>query len=117
MPTRRQQRVAELVHHEISDLLQRRIGDPRVAQVTVLGVSISPDLRQAEVRVSALGDDESRESALNGLNHASGYIRRELAHSLPLRHVPELCFRLDNSWKQVARIDRLLEQLNQDGSN
>lgn len=83
----------------------------------MLGVSISPDLRQAEVRVSALGDDESRESALNGLNHASGYIRRELAHSLPLRHVPELCFRLDNSWKQVARIDRLLEQLNQDGSN
>ena len=83
----------------------------------MLGVSISPDLRQAEVRVSALGDDESREGALNGLKHASGYIRRELAHNLPLRRVPELCFRLDNSWKHVARIDRLLEQLNQDGSN
>ena len=111
MPTRRQERVGELIHKEISDLLQRRTGDPRLAHVTILSVDISPDLKSASVFVSALGDRESRDSALEGLNHASGFIRRELSHCLNLRSVPELRFLLDDSWEQGARIDELLEQL------
>ena len=117
MPTRRQQRVGELIHQEISGLLQRRMGDPRLAYVTVLDVVVSPDLKQAKVLVSALGERESRESALDGLKHASGYIRRELSHSLPLRVTPELSFVLDDSWQRLAHIDELLEQVKRDGSD
>jgi len=114
MPTRRQGQVAELIHQEISDLLQRKTGDPRLAYVTVLDVSVSPDLKQATVYISALGDRESRASALEGLKHASGYIRRELSHCLRLRFMPELRFSLDESWECGTRIDELLEQLKQD---
>jgi ribosome-binding factor A len=76
MPTRRQERVSERIHHEISDLLLNEIRDPRLGQVTVTGVEISPDLQLATVFVSALGDQEAKDSALTALERASGYIRR-----------------------------------------
>lgn len=111
MPTRRQERVSERIHEEISDLLQKRIRDPRLASVTVTGVEVSPDLKLASVFISALGDCEARNSALQGVQHASKYIRRQLAQRLQMRFAPELRFALDESWVRGARIDELLEQL------
>jgi len=111
MPTRRQERVSERIHEEISDLLQKRIRDPRLTYVTVTDVVVSADLKLAKVFISALGDRESRDNALQGMQHAAGYIRRELAHRLHLRFTPELRFLLDDSWERGARIDELLEQL------
>jgi len=111
MSTRRRERVSERIHEEISDLLLKRIRDPRLAYVTVTDVEVSPDLKLATVFVSALGDQESRHSALEGLNHASSYIRRELAQRLQLRFTPELRFLLDDSWERGARVDELLGQL------
>ncbi|MBM4429646.1 MAG: 30S ribosome-binding factor RbfA [Chloroflexi bacterium] len=111
MPSRRQERVSERIHQELSELLQRRLRDPRLAYVTVTEVQVSPDLKLATIFVSALGDDEAGESALTGLQHASRYIRRELAQMLQMRAMPELRFLLDDSWERGARIDQLLEQL------
>jgi ribosome-binding factor A len=111
MSTRRQERVSERIHEEICDVLQKRIRDPRLAGVTVTGVEVSPDLKMAKVFVSALGDRESRTSALQGLQHASKYIRRQLAQQLQMRFTPELRFALDESWEHGARIDELLEQV------
>jgi len=111
MPTRRQERASELIHEQISDLLQKRIRDPRLAHVTVTDVEISPDLRLATVFISTLGDRESCNSALEGLQHASSYIRRELAQRLQMRLMPELRFSLDDSWERGGRVDELLEQL------
>jgi len=117
MPTRRQERVSERIHEEISDLLQKRTSDPRLTNVTVTDIEISPDLKRAKVFVSTLGDRDSRNNALEGLQHASGYIRRELAQRLSLRFVPELRFFLDDSWERGAHIDELLEQLRGTASN
>jgi ribosome-binding factor A len=111
MPTRRQERVGERIHEEISQLLQTRVRDPRLAQVTVTGVDVSPDLKAATVFVSTLGDRESSNAALRGLQHASSFLRRALAQQLDTRFTPELRFVLDNSWQRGARIDELLEQL------
>jgi ribosome-binding factor A len=111
MPTRRQERVGERIHEEISEVLQKRIRDPRLAEVTVTGVEVSPDLKAATVFISTLGDHESRNTAVQGLQHASKYIRRELAHRLQMRFTPELRFALDESWERGARIDELLEKL------
>jgi ribosome-binding factor A len=111
MVTRRQERVSERIHHEISDLLQNEIRDPRLAYVTVTGVEISPDLQLATVFVSALGDQEAEASALTGLEHASGYIRRELAQRLQMRVTPAVRFVLDESWERGARVDALLDSL------
>jgi ribosome-binding factor A len=111
MPKRRQERVTERIHQELSDLLLRRIHDPRLTFVTVTDVEVTPDLKLATVFVSVLGDQEAAQSALAGLQHASSFIRRELAHTLEMRVVPELRFLLDDSWERGARIDALLERL------
>lgn len=114
MPTRRQERVSERIHEEISALLQREMGDPRLANVTVTGVEVSPDLKMASIFISALGDREARAAALQGLQHASSYVRWQLAQRIQLRYTPELRFELDESWQRGARIDELLEQVHHD---
>jgi ribosome-binding factor A len=114
MPTRRQERVSERIHEEISALLQREMGDPRLANVTVTGVEVSPDLKMASIFISALGDREARAAALQGLQHASSYVRWQLAQRIQLRYTPELLFELDESWQRGARIDELLEQVQND---
>lgn len=111
MVTRRQERVSERIHHEISDLLQNELRDPRLAYVTVTGVEISPDLALATVFVSALGDREARDSALAALERASGYIRRELAQRLRMRATPTVRFAADESWERGGRVDALLDSL------
>jgi ribosome-binding factor A len=113
MPTHRQQRVAHRMRAEIADLIDRRVEDPRLHGVTVTGVEISPDLRQAFVYVSALVGVEGSREVLAGLEHAKGFFRRELASRLDLRVVPDLIFRWDASLETGERISRLLDELAQ----
>lgn len=111
MTTRRQRQVAELLHEEISLLIQQRARDPRLGFVTVTDVEVSPDLRVAHVYVSVLGSDDDVKESLAGLRHAAGFFRRELGNSLALRYLPELNFKLDDSLERGFRIDRLLNSL------
>jgi len=117
MTTRRQRQVAELLHEEISLLIQRRARDPRLGFVTVTDVEMTPDLRTAHVYVSVLGSDDEVREALAGLNHAVSFFRRELGASLSLRYIPQLDFRLDDSLERGFRIDRLLDSLRDDTSS
>ena len=114
MTTRRQRQVAELLHEEISLIIQRRVQDPRLGFVTVTGVEVSPDLRAASVYVSILGNDDDVKQALAGLENAVSFFRRELGPSLNLRYIPELNFRLDDSLERGLSIDRLLDSLSDD---
>jgi ribosome-binding factor A len=111
MPTRRQERVGERIHEEISELLQRRARDPRLSNITVTGVEVSLDLKVATIYVSTLGDHEARDLAVAGLQHAASFLRRELAQQLQMRFTPELRFEWDDSWERGSRIDELLDQL------
>ncbi len=117
MTTRRQRQVAELLHEELSVLIQRRARDPRMEYVTVTGVEMSPDLRVAQVYVSVLGSDEDAQQSLQSLQRAAGFFRRELSASLSLRYLPELNFRPDNSLAQGLRIDQLLDSLQHETNN
>jgi ribosome-binding factor A len=112
--TRRQRQVAELLHEEISLLIQRRARDPRLGFVTVTGVEMSPDLRVAHVYVSVLGEGEDVEQSLASLRHAASFFRRELSTSLSLRYLPELDFRQDDTLERGLRIDRLLDSLHEE---
>ena len=114
MATRRQKQVAELLHQEISQLIQYRTQDPRLGFVTVTDVEISPDLRQARVYVTVLGDDVDAQSTLEGLASASGYFRRELGQSLALRYVPQLSFQLDTSLEYGLHIDNILDSIKEE---
>jgi ribosome-binding factor A len=111
MSTRRQRKVADLIQEEISDIITRKVRDPRVEGVTITAVEVTPDLRYAEVYFATLGDEEGRQSALAGLNAAAGFLRHELAPRLDLRYTPELRFHVDHTWEQGARIDALLDQI------
>ena len=108
--TIRQRRVAELVAQEISLVLQQRAQDPRLSSVVVTAVRISRDLRLATVYFGTAVPEE-RMTALEALQHCTSFIRRELAGRLPLRFVPELRFRLDDTYDRAQRIERLLAEV------
>jgi ribosome-binding factor A len=95
-------------------LIQYRTQDPRLGFVTVTGVEVSPDLRQATVYVTVLGDDADTQSSLEGLASASRYFRRELGQSLALRYVPQLSFQIDTSLEYGMHIDEILDSIKQE---
>ena len=111
MASRRQRKVANLIQQELSDLVARKMRDPRVAGVTITEVEVSPDLRVADVYVSKLGEEEDLREAVEGLSAAAGYLKHELAPRLDLRFMPDLRFHIDRTWQQGARIDSLLEEI------
>lgn len=115
MSRRRIQRVNELIRQELSTLLIRRVRDPRLSSVTITEVDTTADLRTARIYVSILDDDEeTRQEVLCSLEGAAGFLRRELAHLLKVRHTPELIFHLDESARYGERIDQLLAQIRQE---
>jgi ribosome-binding factor A len=118
MPTHRVDKVAAQLRVEISDILARRLRDPRVGLISVLGVDLTPDLRVARVRVSTLGGDENHAELMEVLEHARGFIRHQLAGSLRnLRRVPEIRFIDDRNTEYAVHIEQILDQLQHDGSD
>ncbi len=114
MTSRRQRQVAELLHQEISQLIQYRTQDPRLGFVTVTDVEVSPDLSYAKVYVTVLGDETDVQSTLAGLESATGYFRHELGQSLKLRYVPKLVFKIDTSLEHGMQIDSLLDSIKEE---
>jgi ribosome-binding factor A len=107
----RSTRVGEQMKKELSEILGRKIKDPRVGFVTVTDVEVSGDLQQAKVYISVLGDAEKREDTLKGLSKAKGFIRSELGQRIRLRKTPEIIFEFDESIDYGNRIENLLHQI------
>ena len=81
MTNHRANRVGEQMKKELSDIIGRKIKDPRIGFVTVTDVQVTGDLQQAKVYISVLGDEEQRENTLKGLAKAKGFIRTEIGKS------------------------------------
>ncbi len=111
VPGRRPQRLGEQIREEISSLLLTELKDPRIGFTTIIGVRVTPDLRQARVSVSVLGTAEEQQRTLEGLRAAAAFIRRTLVHRLQVRRIPDLEFTLDRTEERAARIDELLRQV------
>ena len=111
MSTRRQQRVAEQIKIELSQLIEREIDDPRLNLINITDTTISPDLHDASIYVSALAGESVKGEVLAGLEHARGFLRRRLGQEMKLRVVPELHFRWDRSLETGDRISRLIDQI------
>ncbi len=111
MSTRRQQRVAEQVRHEISNLIEHELNDPRLDLISITDVTISADLREANVYVSSLKGEAARSDVLGGLEHAHGFLRHGLAERMKLRVVPNLHFHWDKSLETGDRISQLIDRL------
>lgn len=105
-------RVNSLIRDELGEILQRRIKDPRIAQiVSITEVVTSPDLRYAKVFIGVMGTKEEKEATLKGLTSAAGFFRRELAGCLTMRRIPELSFHADDSIERGARVEELIDRL------
>ena len=107
---RRQQRVNDAIQRELSALLRFELEDPRLKEVVVTAVEVTPDLRTARVFVGAYGSDDRRAAILSGLAHALPYFRREVGRRVQLRAVPLLDFRWDDSLREGEKIERLLDE-------
>ena len=104
------ERLGEALREEIETLLEGELGDPRIGLANVNEVHLAPDLRSARVMVVVDGNEAEGKATMEGLQAASGYIRRELAERLHLRRSPELIFIQDRSQEYEARIDELLSR-------
>ena len=111
--SRRTDRIEDQLLQELADLVLHHLHDPRCQGCTVASVHVSPDLRQARIRVSVLGAEDRRAAAVTALTHARGHLRSELARRLRhLRRTPELHFELDRGAEYSQRISDLLEESN-----
>ena len=111
MEHKRTDRVADLILKELAEVLLRKVKDPRLAEITLTAVKVSPDLRHAKVYYSLLGDDERKIEVAAGLESAKGFVKRELGKRLELRHVPDISFDFDDSLEYGSHIDQLLAGL------
>lgn len=111
-PSQRQLRVGELIRRKLADMLNRgEIHDPDLNRmsITVGEVRVSPDLRIATIYVLPLGG-EGKEEALLALRQNNYELRRSLSQGLGLKHAPELRFRSDETFDQMAQTERLLNE-------
>ena len=107
----RPERVAAIIHETLAPAVSNLLKDPRVGFVTVTGVTVTPDIAHAEVRVSVLGTEAEKAEAMAGLASATGFLRTHVARTLTLRTAPELHFVLDRGIEHAQRIDQLLDDL------
>ena len=107
----RSTRVGELLQAEIAQLLLRQLKDPRLSMVTISRVEVSSDLRHACIYISRIGSETEQRAALQGFEHAAGFIRGQLGKHLTLRYTPELTFKLDTTIAYGVRISRILHDL------
>jgi ribosome-binding factor A len=113
----RHERVAEEIAHEINAMLAGELKDPRLEGTVVASeVRVQPDMKHARIFISVQGSEKERVDAIKALEHASGFIRRELGERLQLRRLPELHFTLDLTQEQVERIEKLLKEMKKDNS-
>jgi ribosome-binding factor A len=98
------------MQRELADLIRREVKDPRVGMVTISAVEVSRDFEHAKVFISLLGDDAQTAQALEGLNNAAGFLRRELARRMLLRIIPKLRFVQDRSIAEGSRLSALIDK-------
>lgn len=116
MPSQaRAARVAERIAEELAMIFQRQVADPRFEMLTVTDVEVDRELAYATIYVSSMKGKQSNKEVLEALEGAQGYFRRQLASRIDLRSFPKLRFRWDPTPDRGARIDELLEQLQQEG--
>jgi ribosome-binding factor A len=111
MSVRRAQRLAEAIREVVGMAILAELKDPRIQDVTVTYVEVSPDLRHAKVHVSVMGSEAHQRLSLRGLTSAAGYLQAKLAERIELRYTPKLTFLLDQGVKRAIEVDQILKQV------
>ncbi len=111
MPSRRVLKVAEAIREVVSMAIIREISDPRVEDVTVTYVEVTPELREAKVHVSIMGNETKQRLCLHGLKSAAGFLQSKIAARIETRYTPKLEFVLDLGVKKSIEIANILKRV------
>ncbi len=109
--TRRTERVGNVIQRELSTFILRDLSDPRLGFITLSKADVSPDLSQAKVVVSVMGDEDEKQAALAALTQYAPRMRTHLAKVLHMRTVPRVIFELDRNLDHGIRIAELLKEV------
>lgn len=107
----RNKRVASLLEREISNIVTHEIRDPRLGFITITNVEVSNDLKVAVVYFSSL---YNKSETFDTLRRAKGYIRSILAHRVRLKTIPDLEFKIDDTYEYGKRMDELFKKISKD---
>ena len=107
----KQERTSGQIRKILSQLILREVADPRLLGITITEVELDPELQYAKVYVNALGEEDREPEVMFALEHAKGFLRREVAKRVRLRKAPELQFRWDARLERSEKINALLATL------
>lgn len=108
----RQQRIAQLILKDVSEMIQFQIKDPEIGFVTLSDVELSNDYSYVKLFVSFMDPDKDPEAQLKALNGYAKQIRGQLGKKLMIRKIPEVSFHLDPSFESGKRIDDIIRSIN-----
>ncbi len=106
-------RISERMRQELSEILLMESADPRLKGITITEVKIDRELAYAEIYVCTIEGFGQSQEVLNGLDHAQGYLRSELAHRMELRIFPKLRFHWDPTLEHAEKIEQLIQVIHQ----
>lgn len=108
-PYARADRISGQIQVAITQLLTKKMQDPRMEMATISGVKMSADLRIADVYVTVFGDKKRIREVLDGFKKSKGFIKKNIAPKLGLKFMPELRFFHDDTFDKAARMDALID--------
>ncbi|MCK5146019.1 30S ribosome-binding factor RbfA [bacterium] len=114
MRGKRKFQVGGQIKTAVSEVIRTRLSDPRIGFVTVTDVEMSDDLRYAKIYFSVLGEEEQLKNSLKILKGARKFIQTETASRIRIRFMPEIDFYIDKSLAYGARIEELLNSVQDD---
>lgn len=106
-------RVSESVRAVVAEAVGQ-LKDPRIGLVTITGVDVTPDLREARVFVSVLGNAQKRDATMAGLASAHGVLQAKINRQLSMRRTPTLRFSYDETVERAVRMTKLIEDVASD---
>lgn len=104
-------KAAEAIREVVASAILTEIRDPRVKDVTVIGVEVSPDMREATVSVSVMGDESQKQLSLRGLQNSAGFLQSKIANRIDTRYTPRLRFELNRGMENAMVVGELLSKI------
>ncbi|QEG43337.1 30S ribosome-binding factor RbfA [Roseimaritima ulvae] len=111
MTSRRLLKAAEAIREVVATAILTDLRDPRIQDVTVVGVKVSADMREAKVLVSVRGDEAQERLSLRGLQHSAGFLQAKIADRIDSRYIPKLRFEIDKGTRSALEVGELLDRL------
>jgi ribosome-binding factor A len=111
MTSRRLLKAAEAIREVVSMAILTEIRDPRVQNITVTGVEVAPDMREAKILLTVMGTESQEGLALRGLSSSAGFLQSRIAERIDTRYTPRVSFEIDEGLKKSMAVNEILQKI------